>query len=223
MHGRSCSCLLASFVFTLAIVALILAPVPLAAQSNRARPAPNYSFPLLPPHAIPIGDPITEPIARPPRFPIASPGTIGLPQIVQAAGAIFSGTVTAITPRSASPPAGRGDSVATIAITFHVERAIRGVIPGEDFTISQWMGAWTGGQRYRVGDRGLLFLYPRSRLGLTSCVGGPIGRFQIDPLGRIALSAQQTSAFRSDPQLRGKSLLSFRDFVAAVERAGGEQ
>jgi len=148
---------------------------------------------------------------------------MGLPQIVQAAGSIFSGTVTAITSHPASLTAGRGQPVGTVAVTFHVERAIRGAIPGANFVISQWMGVWSSGQQYRVGDRALLFLYPQGKLGLTSCVGGTIGRFRIDPAGRILLSAQQLSIFRADPQLRGKSLISFQDFALAVERAGGDE
>ncbi len=221
MHGRSCPCLLA--MFALAIVFLIPAASSLSGQSDRARPAPEVSFPLSPPGAplSPIQNPSPRP--QPPRFPITLPGTIGLPQIVQAAGVIFSGTVTAIAQSAAIRTAGHSNAVTTISITFHVERAIRGVIPGDAFTISQWMGAWTGGQRYRIGDRALLFLYPRSRLDLTSCVGGPLGRFQIDPLGRITLSAQQVTAFRTDSMLHGRSLVSFQDFAAAVERAGGEQ
>jgi hypothetical protein len=224
MHGRNCPCLLASFVFALAIVVLIPAPGVLSAQSDRARPAPDFSLPVSPPHTPPpIQQPISDPIRRSPRLPVSPPGQIGLPEIVQAAGTIFSGTVIAVTPRPALRTAGGGESVSSVAISFHVERAIRGPIPGSDFTISQWIGAWSGGQRYRVGDRALLFLYPASRLGLTSCVGGPIGLFHIDSLGRVSFSAEQLSAFHADPLLHGKSLVSFRDFAAAVERAGGEK
>jgi hypothetical protein len=144
-----------------------------------------------------------------------------LKQITQAAGSIFCGTVTALTNHAASPAYGK--SVATVAITFHVERAIRGPIPGSDVTISQWMGAWSSGQRYRIGDRVLLFVYPPSRLGLTSCVGGAIGRFHVDPLGRVRLSAQQLAAFRADPVLGGKTLVPFQDFALAVRHAAGEE
>jgi hypothetical protein len=137
--------------------------------------------------------------------------------MVQAAGAIFSGVVTAVVPHPASP--GSGQSIATVSITFRVERSIRAAIPGTDVTISQWMGAWSGGQRYRIGERALLFLYPAGKLGLTSCVGGAMGRFRIDPAGRVLLSAQQLTAFHADPVLRGKSQVTFRDFSSAVDRA----
>jgi hypothetical protein len=147
------------------------------------------------------------------------PGTIGLPTITRAAGTIFSGTVAAITRQ----PATRGQAVETVAITFRVENAIRGALPGEDLTISQWIGLWSGGQRYRIGEHVLLFLYPPSKLGLTSCVTGGIGRFNIDPWGRVLLSAQHLSAFRADPVLGGKSRLTFSDFALAVRRASEEQ
>jgi len=141
------------------------------------------------------------------------------PNIVRAAGMIFSATVQ----RIERHPASAGQSVETVAITLHVERAIRGAMPGEDLTISQWIGLWSGGQRYRVGERVLLFLYPRSKLGLTSCVGGSLGRFNIDAWGRVALSARQLSAFQTDPVLRGKSRVAFGDFALAVRHADEEE
>ena len=116
MHGRSYPCLLV-------ISSLILAPGLLRAQSDRLRS--DFAFP---PH---IAQPIPPEPGSPPR-PVLPPGTIGFPQIARAAGTIFSGTVTAITRH----PATRRQSVETVAITFHVERAIRGATPGEDLTIS---------------------------------------------------------------------------------------
>jgi hypothetical protein len=158
----------------------------------------------------------TSTLRRP--WPIA-PGTLGFPQITRAAGTIFSGRVTAIARR----PATRAQSVATVAVTFHVERAIRGATVGQDLTISQWIGLWSAGQRYRVGERVLLFLYPPSKLGLTSCVSGALGRFNVDALGRVLLSAQHLSAFQRDPMLGGKSRVDFETFALAARQAGGEQ
>ena len=105
----------------------------------------------------------------------------------------------------------------TVAITFHVERAIRGVRPGQNLTIRQWIGLWASGQRYRVGEHVLLLLYPPSKLGLTSSVAGPMGRFAIDPLGRILLSDEHLAAFRRDPTLGGKSRASLSEFAQAVK------
>lgn len=213
MHGRSCTCLLA-------ILILLLAPAGLRGQSGRVTPAPDFAIPPdLPPGA---GQPSTLGPFQP-RWPVTPPGTppgiIDFRIIARAAGTIFSGTVTAITRR----PATRGQTVETVAITFHVENAIRGVTPGEDLTISQWIGLWSGGQRYRVGERVLLFLYPPSKLGLTSSVAGPVGRFTIDRWGRVLLSAQHLSAFRTDLVLGGRSRVRFSDFARAVQRASEEE
>jgi hypothetical protein len=141
------------------------------------------------------------------------------PDVVRAAGMIFSASVKRIERR----PATRGQSVETVAITFHVERAIRGATPGEDLTVAQWIGLWSGGQRYRVGERVLLFLYPRSKLGLTSCVGGMLGRFNVDAWGRVLLSTQQLTVLHRDPVLGGRSRVPFSDFALAVRHAGEEE
>jgi hypothetical protein len=199
----------------------ILPPGTLNGQTDRAGIARDSAFPF------PSDGRAIEPI-RPWPHPVAPPGTFGLPQLAEAAGMVFSGTVTAVTHRPAtgqtsSGQASSGQVIETVAITFHVENAIRGATPGEDLTVTQWIGLWSGGQRYRVGERALLFLYPPSKLGLTSCVGGPIGRFRLDPLGRVLLSAQQISAFLRDPVLGGKSRVSFRDFALAVRQASGEE
>jgi hypothetical protein len=135
--------------------------------------------------------------------------------MVRASGLIFSGTVTAIERRPTTNP----QALETVAVTFHVENAIRGAIPGESLTISQWMGLWTSGQRYRVGEHVVLFLYPRSRLGLTSSVAGPMGRFEVDAAHRVLISGQHRAAFRNDPVLAGKSSATFREFALAVKQA----
>jgi len=132
---------------------------------------------------------------------------------------IFSGTVTRIERR----PATGGQSVATVSITFHVDTAIRGATPGTDVTLWQWVGLWAAGQRYRVGERLLLFLYSPSKLGLSSCVGGAVGRLAIDPAGRVLLTAQHLAAFRRDPVLGGKLRLRVSDFALAVQRASEEE
>ena len=158
-----------------------------------------------------------RPVPRP-------PGTIGLPEIARAAGIIFSGTVTSISRVSASGGSdSRSDVPQVVAVTFRVEHSFRGTTAGQNLTVSQWIGLWTSGQRYRVRERVLLFLYPPSKLGLTSCVGGTMGRFVVDPLGHVVLSEQHLTAFGADPALRGKSRVSMRDFSEAVRRARGEE
>jgi hypothetical protein len=209
MLGRSGTCLLA-------IAILLLTPAWLCGQSDRSITMPDFNSPHSPRV---LQSPIEAPPVRRPQASTPFQGTIDLPALVRAAGAIFSGTVTAV----ARHPASNGQTVETVAITFHVENAIRGATPGEDLTISQWIGLWAGGQRYRLGEHVLLFLYPPSKLGLTSCVAGAMGRLPIDAWDRVLLSAQHRAAFRADPVLGGKSRLRFSDFASAVRRASEEE
>jgi hypothetical protein len=154
--------------------------------------------------------------------------------MARAAGTSFLGTVT----RIESGPERGGTAIATVAVTFHVERGLRGATAGESFTILQWLGLWTGGQQYRVGERVLLLLYPPSKLGLTSAVAGAMGQFRLDPAGRILLSGQQAAAFRGSPLLAGPSptgssrfgssrarpsSIAFNDFVQALQQATEEE
>jgi len=213
MFGRTGLCLLTLLLAT--------APTVLAGQRAGTAPTakviPNRAVDFTRSSAIPL--PASGPISFPPRLPITPPGGFGFPQLARAAGLIFSGTVINIERR----PARAVQALGTVAITFHIENAIRGATPGSDLTISQWIGLWSSGQRYRVGEHVLIFLYPPSKLGLTSCVGGTMGRFVIDPRWRVLLTAQQLSAFQRDPVLGGKSHLRFSDFALAVRRASEEE
>ncbi|HEY3973382.1 MAG TPA: hypothetical protein VGM18_10280 [Candidatus Sulfotelmatobacter sp.] len=212
MPGRSCARLLV-------ISLLIVSAAPMRGQADRLGVSQNAEvgtapsildlYSLRPPRTGASGAPLQPPPIRP----------VGFHLIASAAGTIFSGTVTSVARR----PFSRGQTVETVAITFHIENAIRGAAPGQDLTVLQWTGLWSAGQRYRVGERVLLFLYPPSKLGLTSCVAGPMGRFTIDPRGRVLLTAQHLSSFKADPILGGKALASFSDFARAVERAGQEE
>ncbi len=212
MHGSTCSWLLA-------LSLVILPSGTLPAQSNQGGRisdlVPDSAF--APQHVVQF--PSAGPIHLWPHWPAAAPGTFDLPLLVRSAGMIFSATVTGIARR----PATSGQAFETVAITFRIENSIRGATPGEDLTVMQWMGLWSSGERYRIGERALLFLYPPSKLGLTSCVGGPLGRFAVDPRGRVLFSAQQLSAFRQDSVVGGKSRVSFRDFALAVRQAAGEE
>lgn len=148
--------------------------------------------------------------------------TFGLREITRPAGYIFAGRVQSIEYLSPKTP----DEVATVRITFQVERAIRGTHTGTSLVIREWAGLWTGGQRYRLGERLLLFLYPPSRLGLTSPVGGPRGRFAIDRGGQVVLGLPPAGVLNHPkpalPQVKDR--LRLRDFVRAVRRAeSGEE
>ena len=205
MSGRSCWHLLA--ISTLALTCHA------GGQSRDFKPESDLSIPT----PRPVRTAIAKPIPALPRRP--APGTFGFQDLTRTAGTIFAGTVVAIKRQ----PATHGQAVETVAITFRVENAIRGVTPGQELTISQWIGLWSSGQHYRIGERALLFLYPQSKLGLTSCVAPPLGRFAVDPAGRVLLSAQQLAAFQKDPVLGGKSRAILSDFAWAVRRASEEE
>lgn len=126
--------------------------------------------------------------------------------ILRNSGLIFSGTAIKVEHLR------QEGSPGITQITFRVENAIRGVRRGQVIKIREWEGLWNTGERYQVGERVLLMLYPASRLGLTSPMGGPLGRYQIDKSGRVLVRG---------PGGRPKPV-SMHDFAAAVGLAAGE-
>ncbi|HEX9120658.1 MAG TPA: hypothetical protein VF840_08980, partial [Terriglobales bacterium] len=118
--------------------------------------------------------------------------TADLRPLARDAGIIFSGTVRKIEAVASNAP---GD-IGLVRITFRVTDALRGATPGEPLTISEWDGLWTSGDRYRVGENLLLFLYPPSGdLGLTTTVAGTRGRISLadSPLSMAAVARQIAS------------------------------
>jgi hypothetical protein len=213
LYWRTVLCLLASSLLLLAHPALVGQTAAVHSTPLRTHTPLDFVPEHFPLDYLPVPSPIT------PSPPIRLPTPVSFPGIVRAAGLIFSGTVTNVERR----PATRASAVETVEVTFHVDNAIRGATSGEDLTISQWIGLWTSGQRYRVGERVLLFLYPPSKLGLTSSVAGPLGRFNVDPWGRVLLSAHHLAAFRTDPVLGGKPRVRISDLASAVRKAGEEE
>ena len=107
--------------------------------------------------------------------------------VTRSAGFAFAGTVESVEHVAAT---GR-NGIATTRITFHVDTPIRGVRAGQTLVINEWAALWSSGERYRPGERVCLFLYPLSKLGLTSPVRGPAGRFRIRGPGRIVVPPGQ--------------------------------
>src|SRR6266496_3512919 len=138
MYGRRYWCLLG-------ISMLLLAATFLPGQSVRDMAAPDLTAAPRRINTDPGERDATSALRH--RMPLP-PGTLRFPAVVRAAGTIFSGTVISIARHAAT----RGQAVGTVAITFHVEYAIRGATTGENLTISQWVGLWSGGQRYRIGE-----------------------------------------------------------------------
>ena len=102
-------------------------------------------------------------------------------QLSRSAGMVFSGTVLSVERR----PATRDRPLALILTRFRVDRAIAGVRRGQVLIVREWAGAWPLHRAMRGGQRLLIFLYPPSRLGLTSPVGGPLGQVVLDARGEI--------------------------------------
>ena len=107
----------------------------------------------------------------------------------QHAGMVFTGTVLAAGPQAVGTDRG----VPAIEVNFRVDRPIAGVERGQILTIREWTGAASRHRAMRSGEHILLFLYPVSRLGLTSPVGGPLGQITLDGSGvNVAASAVST-------------------------------
>jgi len=106
-------------------------------------------------------------------------------KLSRSAGMIFSGTVLGVE----TQPAGTGRPIALILIKFRVDRGIVGVRPGQVLTVREWAGASPMHRAMRGGQRLLIFLYPPSRLGLTSPVGGPLGQVALDSRGELVRTA----------------------------------
>lgn len=211
-------------VFSLVVLTMLLtAPAFLRAQGaveeRVAGPGLVTPRPVLPiePPTVPLRFSAPLPPNLPRRYPVPLPPT-GLKQMVQAAGIIFSGRVTFI--GRSGPVSGQAPAATTI--TFQVEQAMRGTATGQSLTIHEWAGLWNSGERYRIGEHVLLFLYPPSKFGLTSPVSGSIGRFATDEAGKILIGDYHAGVFTSDPILGGKRAIPYLDFAHAVGRVGGE-
>jgi len=160
--------------------------------------------------------------AQPPKISIppelVKSGSTNLHHLNKSSGYIFAGVVQSVERISPSGTSG----IASTQITFHVDRAIRGVRNGQTLVIREWAGLWQSGERYHAGERVFLFLYPPSKLGFTSPVGGPMGRFQVDeglrvllePARRITMPSLSTT--NPNP---GKTLVNWDDFVRVLIRA----
>jgi hypothetical protein len=216
MHGRSCG-----FLLVILLLALY-SPFGLWGQTSVLSAKGTLSQPV-PSHPQPPTWPGSTPFRPKPPGPIVglspSLGAPTFPQMARAAGTIFAGTVTKI---ERGPVTG-GTAIPTVAITFRVERPLRGAARRGNVTILEWLGLWSSGQRYEVGEHVLVFLYRQSKLGLTSSVGGRLGRFRLDPAGRVLPSEQQLATFQADPRLAGRSRINLYDFARALRHAIGAE
>ena len=110
-------------------------------------------------------------------------------QLSRRAGMIFAGTVLTTAGQTVAPETTTTERQApgttpAVQLSFHVDEAIAGVDRGQILTIHEWAGAWSRQRPMSKGQHFLIFLYPPSRLGLTSPVGGSLGLVALDASGQ---------------------------------------
>lgn len=177
-------------------VVLLATPATLAAE-NRTSDKSLTRHPI----AEGLSSPLISPVLRPLAFR----------QIIRSSAMIFAGTVLRVEHLRADP----GSSVEITQISFRVETAIRGTRPQQAIQIREWGGLWNAGERYAPGENVLLFLYPNSKLGLTSPVGGPAGRFEVDAKGRVKIAREHIFRGHGVPE----SGVDTRVFAREIRRA----
>jgi hypothetical protein len=138
------------------------------------------------------------------EFDQAAAGRVLGPQwehMSRRAGMVFAGTVLSFStqaPRTDRP-------VPSFTLRFRVDRAIAGVEPGQILTIHVWTSAWSLQQPMQLGKRILLFLYPQSRLGLTSPVGGLRGQIRLDATGSFVPQKRPIAPIRASRKIPSNS------------------
>ena len=116
-------------------------------------------------------------------------------QLSRRAGMIFAGTVLTSTPPATAVDRVVPAATPAVQLRFRVDRAIAGVERGQVLTIHEWAGAWSMHRPMRRGQRILILLYPPSRLGFTSPVGGSLGQVALDASGKnVSKNARKSSA-----------------------------
>jgi hypothetical protein len=122
---------------------------------------------------------------------------------------IFSGIVLKVEHRNSDS----SSALATTSIHLRVDQAIRNVRHGQIVEVKEWGGLWQSGERYHPGERVLLFLYPLSKLGLTSPVGHRSGSLPINSDGNVLVRTGVSGS--SQP-------IAMRRVVAAIRQAEKE-
>jgi hypothetical protein len=95
--------------------------------------------------------------------PETSVGSV-LRNLASRSGVVFVGQVVRIEHKTG-----------TVEVTFQVQQTVMGAV-GATYTLREWGGLWTGGrQRYRLGQRSMMFLHTTNGTGLSSPVDGMAG------------------------------------------------
>ena len=153
-------------------------------------------------------------------------------QLSRRAGMIFAGTVltatapSVTTPTVTTPPAAADRVVPgttpSVQLRFRVDQAIAGVEQGQILTIHEWAGAASMYRPLHSGQHILIFLYPPSRLGLTSPVGGSLGQVALDPSGKnvVAQKPAVATGLRNESSIQPRASVDNGSVsVVQLERA----
>jgi hypothetical protein len=122
-------------------------------------------------------------------------------EMSRVAGMVFSGTVLGVEEQRT----GKGRPFRLILTKFRVDRAIAGVQTGQVLTVREWAGVWSMHRAMRRGEHMLILLYPASRLGLTSPVGGSLGQVVLDSRDEIVRTSPADAGLDSASAARLKS------------------
>src|SRR3954463_1505975 len=120
------------------------------------------------------------------------PAEFSLEKLNRSAGTIFSGSVTQI--ERATTADGKP---AFVRVRFRVDQAVRGCNVGDTISVDEWAELWVRGDRYRMGQRVLIFVYPPSQTGFSSPVAGDVGTFTIGPEGLLRITPLQARVLAS--------------------------
>ena len=114
-------------------------------------------------------------------------------QLSRRAGMIFAGTVLNETAQSAVAEQAVARAIPSVLLKLRVDQAISGVETGQTLTVHEWTGSSSMHRPMHRGEHILIFLYPPSRLGLTSPVGEALGQFVLDPTGTMVSQWERSS------------------------------
>ena len=112
--------------------------------------------------------PVLDKVATKRNLDASAPTSAGVPAGVSAvlvdlasrAAVIFTGQVLAVTP-----------AAGVVDIRFQIDNPIRNCPQNGDYVVREWAGLWTAHpNRYRVGQRVLLFLTARGAAGMSAPV-----------------------------------------------------
>jgi hypothetical protein len=141
--------------------------------------------------------------------------TAALGNLSARAATVFVGQVTAIQ---------RGAGV--VEVVFRVDTPVLGQA-GATYTLREWAGMWPPGmQRFRVGERALVFLHGASSAGLSSAVDGDEGVVpaMADANGTVLLDVRRlaTRVLRQvgQPLVDGNGAMALKDALPVIQSRG---